>query len=459
MTSDSRPVRPDSPDLILHGGIIHTLDANAAVVEALAVSGGRVVATGTTRDIRALAGPETRTIDLAGRTVLPGINDAHIHATWLGASWPRLMFDDPETDWHGRFLPSRAARRAAILRAFRLMASLGITSFTEPGLGPGEDDGPTGCFGSDVLDLYAELAGEGAATARVTVLRLFGLLDGASDLAAYEGGLNTVLPKTDPEWVNVTGIKIFGDGIPPMKTAWVLDDYDDGTHGALLTGTGDDEARQAVFERMIRLAHDRGHQIGVHATGDRTIEVFVSTIEALGGAGGRGHYVIHGDLLRPEQLARLASAGIGLALQPLIAERSRGWMSDSVTPEVARRSFPLADIFASSVRAVLSSDAPIASPDWRRIVASAARQWAATGRVIGRDEITQLLRMYTTLPAAQDGAAAWKGALEPCKVADLCVLSDDPYRVGAEALESLSVELTIVGGRVVFDAAQETVPA
>ena len=126
---------------------------------------------------------------------------------------------------------------------------------------------------------------------------------------------------------------------------------------------------------------------------------------------------------------------------------------------MARRSFPLADIFASPVLAILSSDAPIASPDWRRIVASAARQWAATGRVIGRDEITQLLRMYTTLPAAQDGAAAWKGALEPGKVADLCVLSDDPYRVGAEALESLSVELTIVGGRVVFDAAQETVPA
>lgn len=459
MTSDSRPTQPDSPDLILHGGTIHTLDADTAVVEALAVTGGRVVATGTTSDICALAGPETRTIDLAGRTVLPGINDAHIHAAWLGASWPRLMFDDPETDWHGRFLPDRAARRAAILRAFRLMASMGITSFTEPGLGPGEDDGPTGCFGSDVLELYAELAGEGAATARVTVLRLFGLLDGPSDLPAFEAGLDTALPQADPEWVNVTGTKIFGDGIPPMKTAWVLDAYDDGTHGALLTGTGDDAARQAEFERMIRLAHNRGHQIGVHATGDRTIEVFVSAVEALGGAGGRGHYVIHGDLLRPDQRARMEAAGIGLALQPLIAERSRGWMSESVTPDVARRSFPLADIFASSVRAVLSSDSPIANPDWRKIVASAARQWAGAGQVIGRDEITRLLRMYTTVPAEQDGAADWKGALEPCKVADLCVLSDDPYRVGADALESLKVELTIVGGRVVFDAARETVPA
>jgi predicted amidohydrolase YtcJ len=179
MTPDSRATPADSqeaPELILVGGTIHTLDPSDTVADAVAVRRGIIQAVGAAETIRTLAGPGTEVLDLAGRTVLPGINDAHVHAAWLGASWPKLMFENPEKDWHGRFAADRAARKAAIKRAMRLFASMGITSFTEPGLGPGEDHGPTGCFGSDVLDLYAEIAAEGSATARVTALRLFGLL-------------------------------------------------------------------------------------------------------------------------------------------------------------------------------------------------------------------------------------------------------------------------------------------
>lgn len=55
------------PDICLLDGRVFTVDANDAVTEALAVYGGRIVATGTTRAIRALAGAATRVIDLAGR--------------------------------------------------------------------------------------------------------------------------------------------------------------------------------------------------------------------------------------------------------------------------------------------------------------------------------------------------------------------------------------------------------
>ncbi|MFT4230368.1 MAG: amidohydrolase family protein, partial [Microbacterium sp.] len=54
-------------------------------------------------------------------------------------------------------------------------------------------------------------------------------------------------------------------------------------------------------------------------------------------------------------------------------------------------------------------------------------------------------------PARQDGASDYKGTIEPGKVADLAVLAGDPWAVGAEGLPGLEVDLTVLGGRVVFE--------
>jgi len=74
-----------SADTILLGGKIVTFDS--APAEALAVRGDRIVAVGRSADIRALAGPATRVIDLAGRTVIPGLIDSHIHAIRAGLTY------------------------------------------------------------------------------------------------------------------------------------------------------------------------------------------------------------------------------------------------------------------------------------------------------------------------------------------------------------------------------------
>lgn len=68
-----------SADLILINGRVATLDEAETVVEAVACWNGRIVATGTSDDIAALAGPATRTVDLNGRTVVPGLIDSHCH--------------------------------------------------------------------------------------------------------------------------------------------------------------------------------------------------------------------------------------------------------------------------------------------------------------------------------------------------------------------------------------------
>ena len=69
----------DVADLVLVGGRVITVDADDTIAEAVAVRGERIVAVGTTEEVERLAGPDTRHVDLAGRTVTPGLLDAHLH--------------------------------------------------------------------------------------------------------------------------------------------------------------------------------------------------------------------------------------------------------------------------------------------------------------------------------------------------------------------------------------------
>lgn len=71
-----------APDLVLTNGKVFTADDAQPWAEAIAIRGERIVRVGNTAEIRALAGPSTKIIDLAGRLVVPGINDAHVHAPW-----------------------------------------------------------------------------------------------------------------------------------------------------------------------------------------------------------------------------------------------------------------------------------------------------------------------------------------------------------------------------------------
>ena len=99
-----------SVDIVLVNGKVITVDATDRIAQAVAIAGGKIVAVGTNAEVTKLAGPRTQRIDLLGRTVTPGLLDAHAHFNWGGAE--RLYTLDlayPET----KNIPQLVAKLAA----------------------------------------------------------------------------------------------------------------------------------------------------------------------------------------------------------------------------------------------------------------------------------------------------------------------------------------------------------
>jgi predicted amidohydrolase YtcJ len=99
------PLESEKPDLILHNANIFTVDESQSYAQAVAIANGRLLAVGSNSDVLNLASPGVRKIDLGGKTVLPGFNDAHCHPSNAGFD----MVISVDCD-----LPSIAAIQAAL---------------------------------------------------------------------------------------------------------------------------------------------------------------------------------------------------------------------------------------------------------------------------------------------------------------------------------------------------------
>jgi predicted amidohydrolase YtcJ len=93
--SEAGTAQSNPPDMVLVGGKIVTVDQIATIAEALAIRDGRIFAIGSFAEVCVLAGPRTATVDLGGRTVIPGLIDSHIHAIRDGRTF------GVRPDWSG----------------------------------------------------------------------------------------------------------------------------------------------------------------------------------------------------------------------------------------------------------------------------------------------------------------------------------------------------------------------
>ncbi|MEV6594851.1 amidohydrolase [Streptomyces acidicola] len=338
-------------------------------------------------------------------------------------------------------------RLDAIVSAMRTLNSLGVTSVTDPIVRP------------ELLRDYLTLHRQGRMTVRVNALLHWDWPSPSTSLAGITTALRYAGVSTGlgDRWLRIGGVKLFADGVPSHRTAWVNQPYPDGSCGHLVGPGADDRERYTELLDIIETVHRHRLQVQVHVTGERAADAVIDGIARAQEADpwpDARHALIHGTLLSREAPARLAEHGIGVITSSLMKSHSGASMAPVIGPDRWARAFPAGELLTAGVLVADSSDAPVTYPDWRRGLATfvgAAPHPLAEVAVEHRLTREQAIRLWTTAGARLEHAEHLKGSIGVGKLADLVVLEQDPMSVPDTALRTLRPVLTLVGGRTVFD--------
>ena len=285
---------------------------------------------------------------------------------------------------------------------------------------------------------------------------LFPYLDYA--LSAASG----MRPGTGDDRLRMGGVKLFMDGSIQCFTCAFRERYvDRDTRGWEGLRYSQDKANEAVAE-----AHRRGYQVAIHAQGDWGITVAVNAIEHAMERHPRPdprHRIEHTLCPTLEDLQRMTRLGI---IPNFFLFHPWFWgdqhIKNFIGPERAARMVPARTAIDLGLRPCAHSDCPVCTPDdpvwpsnplWG--MACATTRKTRTGADIGPAErVTALeaLRIYTLNGARASFEEARKGSLERGKLADLVVLAENPLAVESWRIKDITVEKTIVGGEVLYDA-------
>ncbi|TDD35944.1 amidohydrolase [Actinomadura sp. KC06] len=549
------PGRDRDADLIIHNGRVLVLDRRFRTAEAVAIRDGRILAAGSARDVRRHKGRRTELLDARGGTVLPGINDSHVHLasqglnvppfnvnvdtatieelvavvrtaaseapapdSWIrGRGWQELRLPrppvaadlDPVSGGHpvvlgdfsghatavnsivlrlagitrdtvpppggvidkdangeptgvlretarnliNRIVPpfTREERSQGIDAGVKILHTMGVTSTTEPGIN------------LETLELYAEKARAGALPLRLTAL--LGSGSGPQSLRDVLAGYEP-LRDVDPRTLRVAGVKVFADGIPRFRTAWMNEPYPNGANGSLTIDGASPDEQLANLHEMIEIAVAADLQIGTHSCGDATTDAVVAGYLKAGGRQWRRadlrHYVIHCNFPSARTLRTMARHDIGANLNAEILYLQGRVLEPIIGRELTEYQWPYRSALQAGVQVTSGSDAPVVPPHWLRGVMTAMLREGADGSVAGTAErigLADALATYTRLGAWQDHAERWKGTLETGKVADVCIIDGDMLGRDPHGLDDVHVTTTLVGGRVVYERPNGARPA
>jgi predicted amidohydrolase YtcJ len=247
------------------------------------------------------------------------------------------------------------------------------------------------------------------------------------------------------EFLRIGYLKAFMDGTLGSQTAWMLDGS-----GVMIT-SGEELAE------VIRVGARLGWPVGVHAIGDRAnreaLDAFESTRDVWAPLGLR-HRIEHAQCLAAEDADRFAKLGIACSVQfshaPSDRDLAERFWADRVDGAYAFRS-----LWDSGALVVNGSDAPVEELDpLAGIRAGVLRTidnrpaWHAEQCLT----VEQALVASTVNPAWLSGDERRRGKLLPGYLADLVVLTRDPFECPADELETVEVVATMVGGRWVHNA-------
>lgn len=539
-----------SADVILRGGPIVTVNDRQPKAEAVAVRNGTILAVGDDKAVLTLKGPNTKVINLGGKTLMPGFIDGHAHAQQFGtqAVGANLLappdgtvntMDDlvarlktfaagPDvglTGWifgvgYDDALLGRHPTRADLDKVsttvpvmathisghFAAVNTLGLkmigfnasTPNPEGGVIRREADGktpngvleelaampymvrfltPTTQKGKDYfLKRGLEMAKSyGYTTANEG--RMFDAMSSDMEGVAKRGlvdidfigwmdysnraELDRAFSRTYSNNYRLGGLKITLDGSPQGRTAWRTVPYlipPDGQKPGYKGYPAIPDTKQV--QAYLDEAYAKGWPVKVHTNGDAAVDQLFAALRpvvAKYGVKPGQTILVHGQFIRPDQVKELKSLGIFPSMFPMHTFYWGDWYKQIVGPEQAARISPMRSILNTGLHATSHTDAPVALPNLMQVAWATVNRTSRSGAVIGPDErVTpyEAMKMITLWGAEQFGEQATKGSIEPGKLADLVILSDNPLTIDPMKINKIVVLETIKNGKTVYKRGQ-----
>jgi predicted amidohydrolase YtcJ len=263
------------------------------------------------------------------------------------------------------------------------------------------------------------------------------------------------------EWLTLGGFKAFMDGSLGSTTAYFFEPYNDApnTHGLM----ADDNQPEGKMRDRILAADAAGLQVSVHAIGDRANHLVLDYFEAAEKANGprdRRFRIEHAQHLQPSDIPRFGSLGVIASMQPYHALDDGRWAEKRIGPERIKTTYAFRTLLDTGAQIVFGSDWPVAPLKPIEGIYAAVTRRTLDGKHpegwVPEQKITveEAVRAYTATAAYAEFAERDKGTLEPGKLADIVVLSRDIFKIAPEKIRDVKVDLTISGGKKVWDTLQ-----
>jgi predicted amidohydrolase YtcJ len=506
-------------NLVLRNGNIITMNPRQPRPGALAVHQGRIVAVGAWDDVASRA-HGTHVLDLAGKTVLPGLIDSHAHLLWTalglaaldlsgandhssletivrkeaaslppgvlifgmgfteyaldtGAFSPIIDVLDAASPDHPVFLTGVTGHTSAANT--RALEELDLPS-TTPGVMRTSDRRPSGLLADEANNVasseFSIRFGASQDNARLIAQAVeLAHSVGITTLHALEGGLAETdddvmdLLEAIPEltlrvllyYQTLDVQKVVGLGLPRIGGCILLDG-DVGPHTAALSQPYLDDAQcygtlyftQEEIDAFVLKAHRAGLQVALHAVGDAAVEQALNAYEAALTSDPRDdhrHRIEHCEVIREEQVQRAVRLGVALAIQPPF---NHFWPHTHFYPTLGEERAWKADPVRTLVRAgglVAGGSDSSVTPLGPMIGIHAAVNHSNPAE---RVSVQEALELYTINAARIGFTESDIGSLEVGKLGDLVILGDDPFQVNPGRIKDIPVEMTVVGGDVVY---------
>jgi predicted amidohydrolase YtcJ len=345
---------------------------------------------------------------------------------------------------------SRAEKLQALRNGIKLANQFGLARVhVLGGVNAGRDD-------LQNVDLLEELRPSGELTLR---FYLAYRLDPPDMTEAQLEAIVRASKRYHDDWIAAGSAKIFLDGVIETHTAAMLAPYSDDPRLS-----GDLLWDPEKYKQFVAELDREGIQVFTHAIGDRAIRLALDAYEDAAKKNGTQdsrHRVEHIEDPSAADIPRFGKLGVIASMQPLHAypdeDTLKSW-APNLGPERAQRGWPWHSIQAAGGVLAFGSDWPIVTlSPWPGLETAVTREttdgqpkggWIPSQRI----SLADAIRGYTLNAAFAGHREKTEGSLESGKLADLIIVSQDLFNVEPQKIGDTKVLLTLVGGRVVYEA-------